>query len=158
MKLAALALLAAAATPLVPPDRIPFPEFMEGAWVQREGDHWTEESWVAGEVRMLGSSSEGTGDVVKTRETLAIERVGDTLVLIAQPGAGSASVVFPMVRQDAGSIEFANAQHDYPQRIRYWLDGTSLKAEISLIDGKQAVGWTYRPAGALTHPNGTGGG
>jgi hypothetical protein len=55
--------------------------------------------------------------------------------------------VFPVVRQDETSIEFANPQHDYPQRIRYWREGDLLKAEIALIDGTQAVGWTYQPVG-----------
>jgi hypothetical protein len=145
MKYAALALLALA-TPLAAQDRAPFPEFLRGEWIQRDGENWTREVWANGDVRMLGTSSEGTGDVVQTRENLAIERAGDRLVLIAQPG-DSPPVVFPVVRQDETSIEFANPQHDYPQRIRYWREGDLLKAEIALIDGTQAVGWTYQPVG-----------
>jgi hypothetical protein len=39
---------------------------------------------------------------------------------------------------------FANPAHDYPQRIRYWLEGNALNAEISRIDGSKTVRWTYR--------------
>ena len=44
-------------------------------------------------------------------------------------------------------IVFANPQHDYPQRIRYWRDGMDLNAEISTMDGSQAVRWHYRRQG-----------
>lgn len=142
MRYAALALLALTAAPLAAQDVAPLPAFMTGIWIQREGENWTEESWSAGNVRMLGASREGSGDVVKSRETLVIERSGDTLVLIAQPGEAP-PVVFPMVHQDAASIEFASPAHDYPQRIRYWREGEALGAEISLMDGTRAVRWTY---------------
>jgi hypothetical protein len=36
-----------------------------------------------------------------------------------------------------------NAQHDYPQRIRYWRDGKYLIAETALADGSKAQRWRY---------------
>ncbi len=39
---------------------------------------------------------------------------------------------------------FANAAHDYPQRIRYWREGETLNAEISLLDGSKAMRWQYK--------------
>ena len=41
------------------------------------------------------------------------------------------------------SVEFTNAAHDYPQRIRYELKDGRLHAEISLLDGTKAVQWSY---------------
>jgi hypothetical protein len=145
MKYAALALLALAA-PLAAADKLPMPEFMSGAWAQRDGDHWTEESWSSSSERMFGTSREGDGATLKSRETLVIERTGDTLVLIARPGEAT-PVTFPLVAHDASSIEFANPGHDYPQRIRYWREGRELHASISLMDGSRAVSWAYQPGG-----------
>ena len=95
---------------------------------------------------MLGISREGRGVVLASRKTLVIEQAGaGALILIATVGRGSA--VFRMIRQDANSIEFANPSHDYPQRIRYWREGDTLHAEISLLDGSNANRWTYAPMG-----------
>lgn len=43
----------------------------------------------------------------------------------------------------ASAVEFTNAAHDYPQRIRYEIKGDKLEAEMSLIDGSKPVRWTY---------------
>jgi hypothetical protein len=51
---------------------------------------------------------------------------------------------FPMIKASEAMIEFANPAHDYPQRIKYWRDGATLKAEVSLIDGSDAMQWSYR--------------
>jgi hypothetical protein len=145
MKYAALALLLLA-TPLAAADKLPMPEFMTGAWAQRTGDHWTEETWSSSSERMFGASREGEGATLKSRETLVIERTGDTLVLIARPGE-AAPVTFPLAGRDETSIEFANPNHDYPQRIRYWREGPELHASISLMDGSRLVSWAYQPVG-----------
>jgi hypothetical protein len=143
MKYAAFALVLVGA-PLAAADRVPMPEFMAGEWSQREGSRWTIESWSVSPERMFGTSSERNQDVI-TRETLVIERKGDSLVLIAQPGEAS-PVIFPLASRDKTSIEFANPDHDYPQRIRYWREGRELHASISLMDGSRLVSWAYQPA------------
>jgi hypothetical protein len=145
MKHAALILLALA-TPLAAKDRAPLPEFMTGAWSQEAGGRVTEERWNSGPERMFGTSSERSGETVLSRETLVIDRSGESLVLVAQPESAQ-PVVFSLAGQDASSIEFTNAQHDYPQRIRYWRQGRELHASISLMDGSRAVSWSYQPAG-----------
>ena len=134
--------LALTAVPLAAQDVAPLPGFLLGAWIEREGEKWADESWSGSPSGMRGTSREGSGDSVKSQESLAIERRAGTLVLIAQP-AGAEPVAFPMVEHDALSIVFANPAHDYPQRIRYWREGDRLHAEIALIDGSQAVGWSY---------------
>jgi hypothetical protein len=47
----------------------------------------------------------------------------------------------------ANAIEFTNATHDYPQRIRYELKGGRLEAEIFLLDGSKPVRWAYKREG-----------
>jgi hypothetical protein len=95
---------------------------------------------------MRGTSREGSGERVESQEALSIVRRDGAIVLIAQP-AGATPVVFPMIDHDERSVVFANPAHDYPQRIRYWREGDTLHAEISLIDGGQAVSWSYSPMG-----------
>jgi hypothetical protein len=62
--------------------------------------------------------------------------------LYASP-SGQSPIRFDATAGDSNAIEFTNAGHDYPQRIRYELKGDGLDAEISLIDGSKAVRWTY---------------
>jgi hypothetical protein len=44
-------------------------------------------------------------------------------------------------------VTFLNAEHDFPQRVRYWREGRELVAEISLKDGTKAQRWRYVPQG-----------
>jgi hypothetical protein len=133
------------AMPLAAQDAAPLPGFLLGSWIQREGEKWADESWSGDSSGMRGTSREGSGDGVKSQESLKIERRDGTLVLIAQP-AGAEPVAFLMVEQDERSIVFANPAHDYPQRIRYWREGDRLHAEIALLDGSQAIAWSYAPS------------
>jgi len=142
----ALALLPAAASAQA---EAAFPAWLAGAWSLADGEGgWTEEFWTPPRGGlMIGASREGKGDALRSWETIRIQRKADgSIVFIAQPG-GAPPVEFQMVKQDAGSIEFANPAHDYPQRIRYWREDNRLSAEISLLDGSSAVSWTYRPMG-----------
>jgi hypothetical protein len=125
-----------------------FPSWMAGAWSTSDGERWTEEFWThARGGIMIGASREGRGEVLRTWESIRIQRKPDgTLAYIPMPNGGP-PVEFAMVRQDAQSIEFANAAHDFPQRIRYWREGRALHAEISLIDGSRATSWSYSPLG-----------
>jgi hypothetical protein len=129
-------------------DQAAFPAWLAGAWSSAEGDSWSEEFWThpRGGI-MIGASREGRGETLRTWESIRILRKADgTLAYLPMPNGG-APVEFAMVRQEARSIEFANPAHDFPQRIRYWREGDTLNAEISLIDGSRAIGWSYRPMG-----------
>ena len=120
------------------------PAFMTGCWGLVEGEHWTQECWM--EPRgglMLGASREGLGDKLKSWEHLRVQAgAGDKLVYLASPG-GRTPVPFTATKVTSSEVEFTNAAHDYPQRIRYQLKGDKLEAEISLIDGSKPVRWLY---------------
>ena len=93
---------------------------------------------------MLGASREGRADVLKSWEHMRVERTaGGKMVLYASP-RGRAPVAFATRKISDSAVEFVNAAHDYPQRIAYELKGDKLEAEISLIDGKKAIRWTYQ--------------
>lgn len=122
----------------------PMPGFMAGCWDLIEGESWTQECWM--EPRgglMLGASREGSGAKLKSWEQMRIEHAADgKLVLLASPGGHNPT---PFEARTAGenAVEFTNAKHDYPQRIRYELKDGKLEAEISLIDGSKPMRWTY---------------
>ncbi|MFL6729604.1 MAG: DUF6265 family protein [Sphingomicrobium sp.] len=130
---------AAAQTPALP-------AFMTGCWELIDGDHWTHECWMEPKAGlMLGASREGTGAKLSSWEQLRIEQGTDgTITLFASPG-GRSALPFAGRAVTAKAIEFTNATHDYPQRIRYELKGGRLLTEISLIDGDKAVRWAYSP-------------
>jgi len=121
------------------------PGWMTGCWSQQDPPKWTEECWMAprGGV-MLGAGRAGAGDKLDEWEAMQIMPGTDgKLIYWAAPGGG-ARVAFTEVSRGSGEIVFANAAHDYPQRIRYWREGAMLNAEISLIDGSKALRWQYR--------------
>jgi hypothetical protein len=92
---------------------------------------------------MLGASREGDGDRLRSWEQLRVQQAADgTVTLYASP-SGRPAVAFQTLKQTKTSIEFANASHGYPQRIRYELKDGRLEAEISLLDGSKAVQWSY---------------
>jgi hypothetical protein len=140
----ALLMLAEAAT-------MPMPAFLAGCWEQqREGGRWTEECWTdpRGSL-MIGSSRNGRGDRIANWEWMRIERGADgTPTFYASP-MGAPAVGFKASEADVNSITFVNAEHDYPQRVRYVVTDTGLDAETSLADGSKTQRWSYkRTAGA----------
>lgn len=52
---------------------------------------------------------------------------------------------FPFTATELGdqSITFANPEHDFPQKIRYFRDGEALKAVTSLIDDSNPGEFNY---------------
>jgi hypothetical protein len=122
----------------------PLPSFMAGCWDLVDGEHWTQECWMEPRAGlMLGASREGMGETLKAWEQLRVERSADgTVVLMASP-SGRAPIAFKAKTVSSTAVEFRNAAHDFPQRIRYELKDGRLEAEISLIDGSKPVRWTY---------------
>jgi len=120
------------------------PAFMTGCWNLVDGDSWTQERWMEPKGGlMLGASREGTGERLKSWEQLRVELGTDGKVVLWASPQGRPAVRFDGSRSTASTIEFVNAKHDYPQRIRYELKDGKLAAEISLIDGSKPVRWTY---------------
>lgn len=144
-KLLLAAVLAAAPVAAEAPKGAPLPEWMAGTWMTQDGAKWTDEVWTdpRGGL-MLGVSRSGFGAQLSSWEVIRIEQRRDgTMAFIAQP-QGKAAIEFPMVLISEEAIEFANPGHDFPQRIRYSRQGKLLVAEISLLDGSQAMSWNYR--------------
>jgi len=93
---------------------------------------------------MLGAGRSGAGDALREWEATEIVAGPDGKLTYWASPDGGARVAFPMVSQGPREIVFANPVHDYPQRIRYWMAGDVLNAEISTIDGGKPKRWSYR--------------
>lgn len=121
------------------------PGWLAGAWVMEDGADWADETWTPPRGgMMLGAARTGFGPDVNLWEFTRIERKpSGAVVFLAQP-KGKAATEFPLAISGPVSIEFANPANDYPQRIRYERVGQLLIAEISRMDGSDAVRWQYR--------------
>ena len=124
------------------------PDWLTGEWLQKRDDRWTEEVWTLPRGgTMIGVGRTGRGETLRSWEVLRIVRAADgSLTLHAAPEGGTVTI-FRAVAEGVRDISFANPDHDYPQRIRYWREGRLLMAETAKIDGSQAQNWTYTPAG-----------
>ena len=138
----AIFLIAAAAAADAPA----MPAFMTGCWeLATAGDaSWTQECWMEPRAGlMLGAAREGSKEALKSWEQMRIELApGGKLTFFGSPH-GQPPIAFEARTISNTAVEFTNAAHDYPQRIRYELKDGKLNAEISLLDGTKAVQWSY---------------
>jgi hypothetical protein len=77
-------------------------------------------------------------------ERMEIRRDGEGLVFHAEPHRQEPADFRATGGQPAMSLRFENRAHDYPQVVRYWREGDTLTAEISLADGSKPMRWVYR--------------
>ena len=134
-------------------EAIALPNWLSGCWISEgEGEARTEECWTAPHGSMLlGSGHNYAGPRTRSFEHMRIERVDGSLVFVAQPG-GSPPTRFVLQATRVGAelrdgLLFVNVENDYPQRVQYWREGAELVAEISQIDGSNAMRWRFRRAG-----------
>jgi Domain of unknown function (DUF6265) len=117
--------------------------------------HWTgvqdglemEESWL--EVKgnsMLGVHRDVKNNHTVSFEFLRIDTSADGITYWASPG-GRPPTPFRLKESNGKRVVFENPQHDFPQRIIYWLDGAdSLHAKIEgTYQSKPAAEeWTWK--------------
>jgi hypothetical protein len=139
--LATLSLLAAPATA----NETALPEWLTGAWARSDGDKWADEYWTSPRAGiMIGASRSGVGDKLIFWEHMRIVRDADGTLAFWAIAGDQKPVRFAATAVSTREIVFENGAHDYPQRIRYWRDGSELKARISLIDGSKPVDFSFR--------------
>ncbi len=146
--LLAMAVLLASA-PVFAAAHDPLPAWLTGAWEFKDGAEWGDEYWTPprGGI-MIGAARMGKGDKLIVWESTRIGYDEDGKLAFWAMPRGVPATKFPMVSRGQSDIVFANAAHDYPQRVRYWREGKMLKAEISLIDGSKPFRFNYRPMGS----------
>jgi hypothetical protein len=97
--------------------------WMTGHWAHRQGDLRTEEHWTqpaAG--TMLGVSRLMSGDRTVFFEYLRIEKTPEGVFYFASPKGRDPATPFRLVEQGDRRVVFENLEHDFPQRITYWID------------------------------------
>ncbi|MEL6413879.1 MAG: DUF6265 family protein [Pseudomonadota bacterium] len=115
-------------------------DWLTGCWQSEDGS--SRETWSASEDGYYF----GYSVVYQDGQAIFFEQMridpGATPTFNAYPrGAGPSP--FPATEQTGEAVTFANAAHDYPQKIRYWRDGDKLRATISLFDGSQANTFSF---------------
>ncbi len=128
--------------------QVAIPGWMAGAWCtegpasDRTCEYWTPNSGGL----MIGASITTKGGKAVSFEQARIAPVDGTPVYFASPEGGPA-VAFRAVASDGKSVTFAKPDHDYPQRVRYWMEGETLIAEIALADGAKPMQWRFKRVG-----------
>ncbi len=121
------------------------PQWLVGHWCTAPGDEQICDDWSASGDALIGSSTTTKDGKPSGGERMRIAKVEGALNFFATVD-GAPEVAFPAIAEGAQEVTFANPAHDYPQRIRFWREGERLRAEISLSDGSEAMGWTYERA------------
>jgi hypothetical protein len=120
--------------------------WLEGHWCSDEAGRRVDEVWlapVAGSIHGLSRTSQDT--TLESFEFMRIESTGDTMTFLAQPN-GAAATAFALVEHGPQKVGFANAAHDFPNRIEYHREGDRLHAQISGPgeDGPMQIPFDYR--------------
>lgn len=145
--LAALLVLAAAlAAPAAHAGQLDSLAFMAGSWVKGDRVDRDEEHWTAplGGL-MVGVQREVRGGRARGFEFFRIEEREGSLFYLAQP-RGRPATAFRVKELSSSRVVFENPEHDFPQRILYWLERPGeLRARIEgTVDGRAAAmdyGW-----------------
>lgn len=112
--------------------------WLEGTWVGEHGD--VVEHWTAAGARMVGVGFGVDGGATRSYEIMTIAvGPGGRLAFTARPRGGVA-VVFPEEGRGADWVVFANAEHDFPQKVAYRGGGDRLIARVE-GRGHQAQEW-----------------
>jgi hypothetical protein len=163
----ALAMVPQAATPPAaapPAAAAPFEGTRDLAWMSGHwetpsdfpagGPRWTEEYWTEPGIGiMLGLRRAQRGFGQMTFDYMRIVEETDGLAFYGSP-QGAPAVRFRMVSGSRSAVTFENPRRSYPQRIAYRLDGDSMVATISRLDGSQAQSWRYHRDASHGDPTG----
>lgn len=112
--------------------------WMSGHWRAVEDGKGSEEVWLAPEGGlMVGASRTLDGGRAVFFEYMRIVEDEHGIRLLASP-AGKAPTPFQLIESGARRAVFENKEHDFPQRILYWIDEPGvLRARVEgLLDGQ----------------------
>jgi hypothetical protein len=111
--------------------------FMTGCWKFEAKGRVVEEHWMAPSGgSLIGISRTVVNGKTTEVEFLQIRDLADGLSYIAKP-SNQAEAKFVATAKTGDDVSFENPTHDFPQRIRYRLDGNTLRARVEgTINGK----------------------
>jgi hypothetical protein len=113
--------------------------WMQGSWAGEKDGVAMEEMWTAPRGgALLGIHRDVKNDRMVSWEFLRIEATDAGIFYFASPRSAPPTS-FKLVESSAKRAVFENKQHDFPQRISYWLDGAGLHARIEGPQGGKTV-------------------
>lgn len=117
-------------------------DWLTGCW--QGDDEMTREVWSASEDGYYF----GYSVVLKNGHAIFFEQMrinpAPMPVFNAYP-EGNGPFPFPAIALSETSVTFANPDHDFPQKIKYWRDGETLNATISRMDGSSPGAFRFTP-------------
>jgi hypothetical protein len=123
--------------------------WMAGTWAGEKDGVAMEELWTTPRGgTLLGVHRDVKGDRLLSWEFLRIQATETGIVYFASPRSAPPTP-FTMVESGDKRVVFENTQHDFPQRILYWLDPQgALHARIEGPQGGKTVSeeWVWRRA------------
>ena len=132
-----------------PSDDIARLAWLEGRWEGTQGGVAMEEHWTAPRGgALLGVHRDVKNGRMVSFEFLRIQATPEGVVYFASPN-GAAVTPFKLAELGEKRVVFENRQHDFPQRILYWLDpGGALHARIEGPQGGKTVSeeWVWTRA------------
>jgi hypothetical protein len=147
--------LVAGAAAVQPADPVAALEWLAGRWTgERDGTTY-EEVWLApkGGV-MLGVHRETAGGKATFFEFLRIEAGSGIMVYHASPG-GDTSTPFRVTGVRYREVTFSNPGHDFPTKIKYWLESDGRLhawAEGTEKGAKRTEEWVWEKESEKTEP------
>ena len=121
--------------------------WLAGSWTGGQGDTVIEEFWTtpAGGL-MVGLHRDLRPGRRAFFEFLRIVEEKGQISYYAMPAGRSPATIFPLLSMSNRRVVFENPDHDFPQRIIYWLDGDMLHARIEGTEDGETRGmeWHYR--------------
>jgi hypothetical protein len=121
--------------------------WLAGHWTGVQGQVEMEEHWLAPKGNtMLGLHRDVVGTRTVMFEFIRIEATADAITYWASP-RGKPATPFRMKESREQYVAFENLEHDFPQRIIYWLDKEgALHARVEgTVKGKtESEEWTWK--------------
>lgn len=124
--------------------------WLAGNWTGVQDGLEMEEVWLAPKGNtMLGVHRDIKNGRTVSFEFFRVEAAADGITYWASPG-GRPATPFHLIESSGKRVVFENAEHDFPQRIIYWLADDNLHAKIEgKLHGKAASeewSWQRSPA------------
>jgi hypothetical protein len=120
--------------------------WLEGRWAGSKDGVETEEIWTSPKGNaLLGVHRDVKNGRMISFEFFRIDTTAEGTFYFASPG-GRTPVPFKLVGLESKRVVFENKDHDFPQRILYWLDERgALHARIEGTTGGKVAGeeWTW---------------
>jgi hypothetical protein len=115
-------------------------DWLAGCWRSEEDGRTSEECWTPSSGGMLLGVHRDVGPRGAAFEFLRIAAEGETVSYFASP-SGRAPTAFRLVESGERRVVFENPDHDFPQRLIYWLEGKNrLRARAESFTGGEKRG------------------